>query len=71
MDIKKLTQLAHELFRNISGDEHIANSLESDVRLLIIDCEACSDPTPEELAILTKSYEGLQKRVERAGIVSK
>ena len=69
MDIATLSQAARELSHIVSGSPEASDMLKEESRLLMMDCAISTDPSPEELEVLLKSFEGLQKRAQRAGIL--
>ena len=70
MDIDSLNRAAKELSHIVMGSPEASDVLKEDVRLLVADCEASATPSPEELEVLNKSYEGLVKRAQRCGALA-
>jgi len=67
MDIDSLNLSVKELHRIITGSPEASAMLKEDVRLLMEDCRASTDPSPEELEVLNKTYDGLVRRAQRSG----
>ncbi len=67
MDIDNLNRAVKELSHVVMSSPEASDMLKEDVRLLLVDCAASATPTPEELEVLNKSYEGLVKRAQRSG----